>query len=152
MKIIAAMSDNRVIGQGDHMPWDVPEEYRQYLDFTRDATVLFGRRSYEIFGRESTAAHIVVVSRTLQAIDGGTVCPTLAEALAAATAIGRPIFSCGGASVYQQTIPLADELLLSTIHGNFEGDAYFPEFVTSNWRVAEERDEERYTFRRWVRC
>lgn len=151
MKIIAAMSENRVIGQGNGMPWDVPEEYQQYLELTRGTVVLMGRRSYEIFGSESSAAHVVVLSHDPQPLPGATVCHDLAEALIAAAAFNKPIFSCGGASVYEQTIPLANEMLLSTIKGEYEGDTYFPDFDASEWRVAEERDEQRYVFRRWVR-
>lgn len=151
MKIIAAMSENRVIGLGDGMPWEVPEEYQQYRELTRGSTMIMGRRSYEIFGRDATAAHLVVVSHSPQPVPGGTVCQSLAEALNAAKAFGKPIFSGGGASIYAQTIPLASEMLLSTIKGEFEGDTYFPEFNAFDWQVVEERDEERYLFRRWAR-
>ncbi len=151
MKIIAAMSEDRVIGHGDGMPWDVPEEYEQYLELTRGTTLLMGRRSYEIFGSDSTADNLIVLSRSPQPVAGATVCRTLAAALDAAAAFGKPIFSGGGAKVYAQTIPLAAEMLLSTIKGDWRGDTYFPEFDPFDWKVTEERDEERYLFRRWVR-
>lgn len=151
MRIISAMSENRVIGQGAGMPWDVPEEYSQYLELTRGTTVLMGRKSFEIFGGESTAANLIVLSRSPQPLAGAIVCPNLPAALGAAAVFGLPIFSCGGASVYRQTIPLASEMLLSIIKGQYSGDAYFPTFDAFEWQVAEERDEERYLFRRWVR-
>lgn len=151
MKIIAAMSETRVIGQGNGMPWDVPEEYEQYLEFVRGATALMGRRTFKIFGPDTSADHIVVLSHSPQPVNGATVCQNLTEALDAAKAFGKPIFSCGGAQIYEQTIPLATEMLLSTIKGDYEGDTYFPEFDAFEWKVAEERNEERYLFRRWVR-
>ena len=151
MRIIAAMSESRVIGQGDGMPWDVPEEYEQYLELVRGATVLMGRRSYEIFGGDTTAAHVVVLSHSPRPVSRGVVCRNMTQALSTAAAFGKPIFSCGGAAVYAQTIPLATEMLLSTIKGDYTGDTYFPEFNAFDWQVAEERDEDRYLFRRWVR-
>ena len=151
MKIIAAMSENRVIGQGDGMPWDVPDEYQQYLEFVRGNTVLMGRRSFEIFGADTTAAHVVVLSHRPQPARGAVVCQNLTEALDAARSFGQPIFSCGGAKVYEQTIPLASEMLLSTIKGKFTGDRCFPDFDSRDWRVVDEREEEEYLFRRWVR-
>lgn len=63
MIIISAMSRDRVIGSGEGMPWNVPEEYQQFLSFVEDQTVIMGRRSYEIFGPDLTSAHTVVVSR-----------------------------------------------------------------------------------------
>ena len=46
MIIIGAMSTERVIGSGDGMPWDVPEEYARFLRFIEGQTVIIGRRSY----------------------------------------------------------------------------------------------------------
>ena len=57
MIIISAMGRNRVIGNGDGMPWHVPEEYQHFLDTTRDQTIIIGRRSFEIFGPTLTCAH-----------------------------------------------------------------------------------------------
>lgn len=151
MKIIAAMSQNRVIGRGDGMPWDVPEEYEHYLQQIRGTTVIIGRKSYEIFGGDFTCDHVVVLSRSPQPLPKAEVCSNLPAALDIATAYGKPIFSCGGASVYQQTLPLASEMLLSTIQGDYRGDAYFPEFDKDEWHIAEEWEEPRYVFRRWVR-
>ena len=64
MIIIGAMSTERVIGNGDGMPWDVPEEYAHFLRIVDGQTIIIGRRSYEIFGDGLTSAHTVVVSRS----------------------------------------------------------------------------------------
>ena len=64
MIVISAMSPDHVIGSGDGMPWDVPEEYAQFLRFIEGQTVIIGRRSYEIFGSGLTSAHTLVVSRS----------------------------------------------------------------------------------------
>ncbi|MEM6315510.1 MAG: dihydrofolate reductase, partial [Planctomycetota bacterium] len=61
--LIAAMSRDRVIGAGDGMPWDVPEEYAGYVETVRGATVVFGRRSYEIFGADLDDSELVVLTR-----------------------------------------------------------------------------------------
>ena len=53
--VISAMSRERVIGQGEGMPWDVPAEFDQFLGFIRDQTVIMGRRSWEIFGADLTS-------------------------------------------------------------------------------------------------
>ena len=51
MIVISAMSQDRIIGKGDGLPWHVPEEYNQFLDIIRGQTVILGRRSYPIFGK-----------------------------------------------------------------------------------------------------
>ncbi len=151
MQLIAAHSQNRVIGRGDWMPWDVPDEYAHYLELIRDKTVLMGRRSYEIFGDDLTSRHAVVVSRSVSELPGATVCPDLESAIAAAKATGLTVCVCGGESIYEQTIPRVDEMLLSTIFGEFEGDTYFPEFDESQWEVQRREEHEGWEFVHWVR-
>ena len=81
MIVISAMSYNRVIGSGAGMPWNVPEEYQQYLRFIKGQTVIMGRRSYEIFGDDLTSAYTIVVSRSMQAAPGLLVCAGVEEAV-----------------------------------------------------------------------
>ena len=52
MIIIGAMAENRVIGSGDGMPWDVPEEYAHFQRLVDGQTIIIGRRSYRIFPRQ----------------------------------------------------------------------------------------------------
>ena len=76
---------------------------------------------------------------------------TLENALTLAASFGKPVFVAGGGSIYNQAVPLADEMFLSTIKGFFEGDAYFPEFDEQDWEVLEERDEPEFIFRKYRR-
>ena len=151
MIIIAAMSTDRLIGSGDGMPWSVPEEYRQYLDFIEGQTVIMGRRSYEIFGPDLTSAHNVVVSRSWKGEEGVVACGSIEEAAQRATSSGKTVFAAGGATIYEQTLPLADAMYISYIKGNFTGDTRFPEFDEDDWEVAARRDHEGYEFVRYRR-
>ena len=146
MIIIGAMAENRVIGRGDGMPWDVPEEYEHFLRIIDGETVVIGRRSYEIFGESLTSAHNVVVSRSTASIPGATVASSVPEAVRVAKSLRRKVFSAGGASIYAQTIPLADAMYLSYIKGEFTGDAYFPEFDEREWVVERREEHARFVF------
>ncbi|QDT69675.1 Dihydrofolate reductase [Planctomycetes bacterium MalM25] len=150
MIIISAMSDRRVIGAGEGMPWSVPEEYQRYLDTVASSTVIFGRRSYEIFGADLDKSELIVVTRR-PAIEGVRTAASLDEALRLAELSPGETFVAGGASLYEQAIALADRMFLSTIRGDYEGDAYFPDFDHSDWRVKRSEEHERYVFREWVR-
>lgn len=133
------------------MPWSVPKEYAQYLTFIKDQTVIMGRTSYEIFGEDLTSAHTIVLSRQLAAGPGYTVYADLEEALAYAQTLGKRVFVAGGAQVYQQALALADEMYLSIIHGEFEGDRFFPAFQQDQWAIEEQREEKHFTFYRYQR-
>jgi len=142
--IIAAMGSNRVIGSGRGMPWNVPEEYAQFLEFVRGQTVIMGRASWEIFGPDLTSAHNVVVSRNAGALDRATVVNGIETAVETGRGFGKTVFCAGGASIYRQCLPLADRMTLSIIKGEFDGDAFFPEFAEVEWEVAERRDHPQF--------
>jgi len=149
--LISAMSHDRVIGTADGMPWQVPAEYQQYLRFITGQTVIMGRRSYEIFGEDLTSAHALVISRSLADGPDYEVFDGLEKAIAHGQELGKTIFVAGGASIYAQALPLADEMYLSTIRGDYEGTAYFPEFDRSDWEIIEERAEPDFIFRHYQR-
>jgi dihydrofolate reductase len=146
MIIIGAMATNRVIGSGDGMPWDVPEEYAHFLKLIDGQTIIIGRRSYEIFHDGLTSAHNIVVSRSDDGIAGAIIVPSIEDAVRTAKSFGATFFSAGGASIYAQTIPLADAMFLSYIKGHYTGDAYFPEFSEDDWVVEKRDDHPRFEF------
>ena len=151
MIIISAMSKDRVIGRGDGMPWDVPAEYDQYLRFVSGQAVIMGRKTYEIFGSDLPAGTSPIVISRSAVIDGARVTQSLTEALSVADGLHKQVFVAGGSSIYSQAIGLADEMYLSTIKGDFTGDAYFPEFDSKNWKIVEQRDEPDFVFRHYRR-
>ena len=142
--IIAAMAANRVIGNQGALPWDVPEEYEQYLGFVRGQTVIMGRRSYEIFKEDLTSDFNLVISRSARDIEGAIVVGEVPKAIEAARQLGRTVFVAGGASIYSQAIPYADQMYISYIKGEYPGDAFFPDFG-DEW--SEEKFEEHQRFR-----
>ena len=146
MIIVGAMAANHVIGSGHGMPWDVPEEYEHFLRLIEGHTIIIGRRSYGIFRKGLTSAHNVVVSRSGGESGGAIVVPSIEDALRVARSFGETFFSAGGASIYAQTIPLADTMYLSYIKGQYTGDAYFPEFSEQEWAVEKRDDHPRFEF------
>jgi dihydrofolate reductase len=144
--IISAMSRDRVIGSGEGMPWNIPAEFDQFLGFVRDQTIIMGRRSWEIFGPHLTSRFNIVVSRSADTIDGAIVARSIGAAMETARGLGTRIFSAGGAQIYRQTVPLASEMYLSYIKGQFSGDAYFPEFDETQWEVTERKEHPEFTF------
>jgi dihydrofolate reductase len=144
--IIGAMSTDRIIGSGAGMPWNVPEEYAQFLRFIDGQTVIIGRRSYEIFGDGLTSAHTLVVSRSAAHVPGAMAVPSVQAALQLGASYGKTVFSSGGASIYAQTVPLADAMYLSYIKGQFAGDAHFPPFSEREWTVERREEHARFEF------
>lgn len=146
IKLIAALARNHVIGTANGMPWDVPEEYQQYLSLIRDKTVIMGRKTYEIFGKDLSSKRVFVVSRSMAQNGEYEVVDDLDKALMQAAAFPEDIMVAGGASIYAQSLPFANEMFLSYIKGHFSGIAYFPDFDQEDWDVVERVDHPRFEF------
>ena len=49
-------------------------------------------------------------------------------------------FILGGAEIYRQALPLADELDITWVHKNFKADAFFPEIDFKIWKEISRED------------
>jgi dihydrofolate reductase len=145
--LISAMTRARVIGKDQALPWNIPEEYAAFLGHVRGHPVIMGRTSYEIFGPDLPDSPLIVVSRTLTTVAGAEVCSDVASAVERALSHGKPVFSAGGATIYRQTLPLADAMYLSFIKKDHAGDTYFPAWNETEWEIASTTDHELYEFR-----
>ncbi len=79
-------------------------------------------------------------------LPGAVVVPSIEQAVEVAESFGKTVFSAGGSTIYEQTIPLADAMYLSYMKGDFQGDAYFPEFDESEWVVEKREDHPKFEF------
>ena len=123
---IAAMAENRVIGRGNQLPWHVPEDFRWFKGKTIGKTLLMGRKTLESLGKPLPNRKTIVLSRSGFAADGVTVVASLDEL---PSLLNEPeLWICGGAEIYRMTMDRWDELFLSVVDGEHEGDAFFPEF------------------------
>lgn len=146
-KAIAAMSDNRVIGYKNQLPWNVPEDFAWLKQATRGKAIAMGRLTFESMGRPLPHRENIVISRSLQSLPGCTVLPSLAALLQHPTE--REIWIFGGAQIYQLALPYIHSIFLTHIKGSFEGDAFFPHFE-DQFQLAEIlRDEPHFSIRRY---
>lgn len=139
--ILAALTaSGRVIGKDGKIPWDLPEDLRRFRRLTTGYPIIMGRKTWEtcLEGRSLPQRHSIVVSRSLpahppqpQGDEATTLCivSSLNEAIAQAQSAERA-FVIGGASIYQQTLAIADRLELSLVKQEVEGDAVFPPYKT----------------------
>ncbi len=162
MKIVllAAMSENRVIGRENRIPWHLPADLRRFKARTTGHHLIMGRRTFESIpgapglpGRTS----IVLTRRQEYRPQGVLVAHTLDEALGLCAGDDE-VFVIGGEEIYRLALPRADEIHLTVVHATIEGDARFPEFEPRQWDLveeerhnADERHAYSYSFRRYCR-
>ncbi|MDY7095722.1 MAG: dihydrofolate reductase [Acidobacteriota bacterium] len=155
--LIAAMAENRVIGRDNQLPWRLPADLKRFKAATMGHVLVMGRKTYESIGRPLPGRRTVVLSRDDgYRPEGVEVASSLPRALELAGE--QEVFVAGGGEVYRRALELADDVLLTVVHGEVEGDAFFPPLDPAVWELAEEEHrpaDERHawdlSFQRYIR-
>ena len=137
-KAIAAMSENRVIGNGNKIPWHLPEDFKWFKKMTTGKVVVMGRKTFESIGRPLPNRETIVLSRSRFEHPGARTLADLRDVAKAGEA--REIFICGGAEIYALALPFCSDLYLTVVKRQVEGDVFFPPFEDRFDLVAELRD------------
>jgi len=154
---IAAMSLNRVIGNGSQIPWHLPEDFKWFKATTTGHILVMGRKTFESIGQPLPNRETIVLSRAAFSHPGVTTLRSLSELIEWATnpAPGRPasrqVFICGGAQIYEQALPLCSELLLTLVKREVAGDVFFPKFEDQFELFEEIRDTPEFKILRYRR-
>ena len=149
--IVAAMTRDRVIGLGDRLPWDLPEDLHLFKRLTIGGTVVMGRKTYQSIGQPLPKRQNIVLSRSLTDLPGVIVCNSFTEGLETGRQFGQPVFILGGAELYRKALPIASGLHISWVKGSFAGSVYFPEFDLAEWMVVEEQDYSGFRYVKYLR-
>ncbi len=140
---IAALARNRVIGQGNGLPWRLPGDLKFFKATTLGKPVVMGRKTFQSIGRPLPGRPNLVVTRDPGfAAEGVHVVRDIDTALDLAATLAREtgaeeVMVIGGAEIYAQALPRLDRLYLTEIDAEIDGDAYFPEIEPRAWREAD---------------
>jgi dihydrofolate reductase len=135
--LIAAVARNGVIGRRGALPWRLPDDLARFQRLTLGKPVVMGRKTQASIGRPLPGRRNLVLSRTSGSIEGCTVVRSVDEAIAAAGEAPE-LWVIGGEAVYAAFLPRADVLELTEVAADVEGDAHFPTWDRSKFRVARE--------------
>jgi dihydrofolate reductase len=167
LSLIAALTEERVIGKGNRIPWHIKDDLIHFKELTLHHTVIMGRTTFDSLmgyykksGRPVPDRRHVIVSRDTAysvSLPNCFIAHSVDEAIHIAfeketNAVGQggEIFVSGGASIFEQTIGSANKLHLTIVHKEFEGDTYFPDYSTFT-KIIKQEDKQtaeglRYTF------
>ncbi len=140
LALIVAMSENRVIGVNNNLPWYLPEDLKYFKSITMGKPIIMGRKTFDSIGKPLPGRTNIVVSRNPGTeLDGCSVVPTLEEAVELSENIGlidgaSEAIVIGGAQIYELSLPLVDRIYLTEVHAEVHGDSYFPAFDRGDWQ------------------
>ncbi|MCL2411051.1 MAG: dihydrofolate reductase [Treponema sp.] len=141
--IIAAMSENRVIGKGNALPWQTKGDLSRFKEMTMGWPCIMGRKTWESLPKKPLPGRLnIVISKSMLppvSAEPVKICDSLYSAIECCLDYEK-IFICGGESIYKQALPLANKIDLTLIPGHYDGDTYFPEIDDSesgDWEKTE---------------
>jgi dihydrofolate reductase len=131
VSVVAAVARGGVIGRDGAIPWRIPEDARHFRGLTMGHPVVMGRKTWDSlpdrFRPLPGRRNVVVTRNRAWHGDGADRAGSLADALQLLDGAPR-VFVIGGGELYADALPLADELLLTEIDADVEGDRFFPEW------------------------
>ena len=148
---IVAMSENRVIGMKNQLPWHLPEDLAWFRAKTHGQVLVLGRKTLESLPSLRPENHYIVLTRNtaytplaphVEIVHELTDIPTADPA-------GRSIWICGGSELYRQTLPYCAYLYLTTVKATYEGDTFFPPFEDQFAPEETLRETEQFIIRRY---
>lgn len=134
------MDNNRLIGKDNDLPWHLPADLQHFKAVTMSKPILMGRKTYDSIGRALPGRQNIVLTRGDAEIEGVTVVNSIDQALAA-VGDAEEVMVIGGSSIYELVLPKVQRMYLSFVDGEFEGDAWFPEFDENEWEIIEEQTQ-----------
>jgi dihydrofolate reductase len=128
VSIIVSMSRNNVIGKDGNLPWNIPEDLKWFKRKTTGHSIIMGRKTFESIGRVLPSRKNIIISRRSNfEVQGADIFYSIEDALNELRDRGEDeVFIIGGAQIFEVSLPYTDRIYLTLIHGEFDGDTFFP--------------------------
>ncbi len=145
---IAAVARNGVIGNGDDIPWRIPEDWQRFKRLTTGHVLIMGRKTYDSIGRPLPGRTTFVITRDRRwRGDGVRAVPVLEEAFAQATLLApQTIFVAGGGEIYRAAWDRLTALEITEVDLTPDGDVTFPSIEAADWDEVSRQDHEGFSF------
>ena len=138
--LVVAVADNGVIGRGNELPWDLPDDLQHFKRTTMGRPIIMGRKTFESIGRPLPGRLNIILTRDgAWQVPGVTVATSMEQAIDIAEGQALvdgadSVMVIGGAEVYRQALPFSSRAFLTRVHGNVHGDVFFDLYQISSWR------------------
>lgn len=147
ISLIVAVAQNGVIGKSTgEMSWHVSEEFKHFKNTTRGYPVIMGRKTFETLGKPLKERLNIVLTKNSEyktQYDEVLIFSSLEDAIDYCKKNNfEKIFIIGGAEIYKLALPIVNEMIISRMKFDAEGDVYFPKFDESEWIKEKIMDKE----------
>ena len=156
VSIIVAIAKNGVIGKAKgEMSWHVKEEFQHFKDTTMGFPIIMGRKTFETLGKPLKGRFNIVVSKNRSyktAYDDVVIKSSIEDAIEYCNSLKpEKVFVIGGGEIYRQAILFVDEMIITFMKFEAEGEVKFPSINNDDWKIEKIRDHELFEIFRYVR-
>lgn len=140
VSLIVAKSLNNVIGKNNALPWHLKDDLQNFKKVTHGHHILMGRKTFDSIGKALPGRVSLVVSNEPKAVSENVIWfNSIFRAIKHAERNGETeLFIIGGAKIYKYALSLVDRIYLTEINAEIEGDVFFPQLSTKNWKKVSE--------------
>ncbi|MBS3750478.1 MAG: dihydrofolate reductase [Anaerolineales bacterium] len=141
ISLIVAMDEKGGIGKEGELPWHISQDLQHFKEVTMGHHLIMGRKTFQSIGKRLPGRTMIILTRNPDfRAEECLVVHSFPEALSLAEARGEEeVFIIGGASVYREALPMADQLYLTRVHTDAKADTFFPTFDLKSWKLKDER-------------
>lgn len=129
-KIIAIWAQDRsgIIGKSNRLPWHLSKDLEHFKETTLNQVILMGRITFEGMNKRLLPNReiLILTSQSNYPVDAITVVRSVEEVLTWYTNQDKTLYIVGGSKVYKLFEPYVDELIVTQVQAEVEGDTYFP--------------------------
>lgn len=132
LNIISAMTENRIIGIDNELPWDLPDDWKRFMNMIRNKSLVMGRKTYELSKEyiSETTNYIFSKKDDLKLPDN---CIQVRDVVSFMEHAKGDIFVLGGGEIYKLLLPYCNRLHLTLVQTELEGDTKFPVLDDDKW-------------------
>ncbi|GFZ34234.1 dihydrofolate reductase [Clostridium zeae] len=151
LSIIAAISENGVIGNNNDLIWHLPADLKRFKKITSGHTVILGRKTFQSLpGVLPNRYHVIITKDNNFFVDDENVevINSLDEIITRFSNTEDEVFIIGGGEIYSQLLPYTNKLYITRVKKHFDGDTFFPDIDYSDWNIIEQEigvEDERNT-------
>lgn len=129
-KIIAIWAQDKsgIIGKSNRLPWHLPKDLKHFKETTLNQVILMGRVTFEGMNQRllSNRETLILTNQLDYQVEGATVVTNVEGVLNWYKTQDKALYIVGGSQVYKLFEPYVDELIVTTVQAEVEGDTYFP--------------------------
>jgi dihydrofolate reductase len=149
-ELLAAMSENGVIGDKNKIPWYIPEDLMRFKNMTKNSIIIMGRKTFESLPNGPLKTRVnIVLSRNHYDYESNkhnnelifVTMDNIFDVLEKYKKEYEKIFIIGGTEIYKLFIDKCSILHITLVCQHINGDSLFPydmNYLTENYKIFDE--------------